>query len=252
MKTGVVRSKPMMTRAKTTTIEQVRHLAIASATGTATGTGRSLLPAIGAAFGIMRSTPLDSGLLAGHKETRVATFSDEQHLLARARAWEQAALEAIYDRYAPGLYRYAAHLLGDAHEAEECVAEVFARFLVALRQGKGPRRHLRAYLYRMAHNWIYDRFRERPTVPLDDLWPPPAATDNPAEHATRQWRAERLRRALRQLPPRQALVVSLRFLEGFSLEEVAAALGVRVGAVKALQHRGLTKLRQLLHEVEAP
>lgn len=249
MTTGVLLTTMTIMR---TTIEQGRHPVGTPVTGTAMRLGRSLLRAAGAPSGIIPGTLVGRGILAGHKETRVATFSDEQHLLARARAWDLAALETIYDRYASGLYRYAAHLLGDADEAEECVAEVFARFLVALRQGKGPRHHLRAYLYRTAHNWIYDRFRARPTVPLDDLWPPPAATDNPADHATRRWRAERLRWALRQLPPRQALVVSLRFLEGFSLEEVAAALDVRVGAVKALQHRGLTKLRQLLHEVEAP
>ncbi len=176
---------------------------------------------------------------------------DETRLLERARAWEEDALLQIYDLYRPGLYRYAYRLLGQAEEAEECVAEVFARFLVALRRGQGPRRHLKAYLYRMVHNWVQDRFRARPMDPLDDAERTPfmrTAGSTTEEEAVRRWRAERLRQALQRLPPRQAQVLSLRFLQGFSFEEIAEAVGTSVGAVKALQHRGLENLRRLLKE----
>ncbi len=179
----------------------------------------------------------------------MAAEYDEHRLLERARAWDEQALLEIYDRYAPRLYRYAARLLGSAEEAEECVADVFGRLLLALRRGQGPQRHLRAYLFRMAHNWVQDRFRERPVLALNDLWPPPSSgEDSPETQVLRRWRAERLRQALQHLPPRQALVLTLRFLEGLSLEEVAEALGLTIGAVKALQHRGLQKLRLWLRE----
>ena len=174
--------------------------------------------------------------------------ASERQLLQRARAWDEAALAEIYDRYAPALMRYAAALLGSQEEAEECVAEVFARFLTVLREGRGPRRHLRAYLYRMVHNWAYDRFRERAPLPLDALARQPADHADPGETAAQAWQAERLRQALRQLPRRQALVLTLRFFEGFSLEEVAEVLETSVGAVKALQHRGIENLRRLLQE----
>ncbi len=157
----------------------------------------------------------------------------------------------IYDRYREELYRYAYRLLGNREEAEEGVAEVFSRFLFQLHRGKGPERHLRAYLYRMMHNWVQDRFRERTPLALDDLYDPergPAGRSHtlPEEVAHRNWRRERLRWALQQLPPRQAQVLIWRFLEGRSLEEVAEMLGTTVGAVKALQHRGVEKLRKLL------
>lgn len=176
---------------------------------------------------------------------------DESRLLERARAWEEEALLQIYDLYRPVLYRYAYRLLGREEEAEECVAEVFARFLFALRRGQGPQWHLRAYLYRMVHNWVQDRFREQPVDALDDVErtlskDPVGSTTE--EEAVRRWRAERLRQALRRLPPRQAQVLSLRFLQGFTFEEIAEVVGTSVGAVKALQHRGLENLRRLLKE----
>ncbi len=173
---------------------------------------------------------------------------DEAQLLQRARSWDMEALGEIYDHYSPLLYRYAVRLLGDQDLAEDCVAETFSRFLQALRKGKGPERHLKAYLFRVAHNWITDRFRRQPleealedhSVHLADQGPAPD------EVAEMRWRQEQVRAMLRQLTPDQRQVVVLRFLEGWSLAEVAAAMEKPVGAVKALQHRALAALRRLM------
>lgn len=177
----------------------------------------------------------------------------EQELLRRARVWDQAALMEIYDRYREELYRYAYRLLGNREEAEEGVAEVFSRFLLALHRGKGPDRHLRAYLFRMMHNWVQDRYRERTPLALEEVYisergPQSERSSRPEEWVQQRWRLERLRHALRQLPDRQAQVLVWRFLEGRSLQEIAELLGTTVGAVKALQHRGIKQLRQLLRD----
>ncbi len=173
---------------------------------------------------------------------------DEQALLARARAWDMQALEAIYDLYSPMLYRYAMRLLGDQDMAEECVAETFARFLFALRNGKGPKNHLKAYLFRVAHNWITDRFRrDRPGEDLDDhAYAMPDPNPDPEAEAHRHLEQERLRQVLFQLTPEQRQVIVLRYLEGWSHKEIAEALGKPVSAVKALQRRALAALRRLL------
>lgn len=57
---------------------------------------------------------------------------------------------------------------------------------------------------------------------------------------------ERVHQALARLDATQREVVTLRFLSGLSLQEVAATLGKSEMAVKALQHRGLAALRQAL------
>jgi len=171
----------------------------------------------------------------------------EQESLQRAREFDQSALSTIYDRYSPALYRYAARLLGNADTAEECVAEVFSRFLHALKNGSGPRDHLQAYLYRIAHNWITDQWRHPlpPNVPLDPDLPADGAA-NPAQVIGRQWEQAQVRAALAQLTPDQRQVIVLKFVEDLGNEEVAAALGKPVGAVKSLQHRALAALRRVL------
>ena len=60
--------------------------------------------------------------------------------------------------------------------------------------------------------------------------------------------AERLRAALRRLTDEQAEVVSLRFLEGYSIAEVASLTNRTEGAIKALQYRAVATLRNLLSD----
>lgn len=177
--------------------------------------------------------------------------SDEQALLTGARRLDEQILGEIYTRYSTELFRYAVRLLDDTQAAEDCVAETFSRFLQALGRGGGPRQHLRAYLYRVAHNWIMDHFRRSPpeTLALDTELTASSESD-PGALADARLEQIRIRKALLKLTSDQRNVLVLRFLEGLSNEETAAIVGRSVGAVKALQHRGLEALRRLLEAEE--
>ena len=174
-------------------------------------------------------------------------MSADKSLLLRARRLEERALAEIYDRFSSGLYRYAVRLLGDSDFAEECVAETFSRFLHALHGGGGPKQHLQAYLYRVAHNWITDHYRSnRPVV--SSLEPELQVNEDPGPLQTVQSQMEReaVREALTQLTSDQLQVIVLKFLEGWSNKEIAQTLDKSVGAVKALQHRALEALKRVL------
>jgi RNA polymerase sigma-70 factor (ECF subfamily) len=177
---------------------------------------------------------------------------DERSLIQRASRLEQEALVEVFDCYHAGIYRYAIRLTGDAHLAEECTSETFLRYLRALHNGAGPREHLQAYLYRIAHNWITDHYRSNGSyteVPLeldrheDLMAEPAAATDNKNER-------NRVRAALKALTPDQRQVVTLKYIEGWDNDQIAQTLQKPVGAVKSLQHRALGSLRRLLSETE--
>jgi RNA polymerase sigma-70 factor, ECF subfamily len=173
-------------------------------------------------------------------------LSEEQELLELASELNTAALAEIYDTYSPGLYRYAARLLGDPDLAEDCVAETFTRFLKSIEKGKGPRDHLQAYLYRIAHNWIVDLYRDHEaTFELSDELP---CDELPEEEAARQIRQKQVRKAIRSLSADQQKVISLKYLESWENEEIARVLHKPVGAVKSIQHRALMSLQKRLAE----
>lgn len=176
-----------------------------------------------------------------------ATVSEEQKLLQLATQLNTRALAEIYDAYSSGIYRYAMHRLGDAAVAEDCAAETFARFLKALQERRGPREHLQAYLYRIAHNWIVDFYRNNEqTSELSDTLRSEA--DIPEEAAAKHIRQKQVRKAIRMLTPDQQNVVALKYLEDWCNEEIACALHKPVGAVKSIQHRALKSLQKLLAE----
>ena len=179
--------------------------------------------------------------------------TEEHTLLEKAREFNPDALEAVYDRYSPALYAYAFRMLGDSASAEDCVSETFSRFLKALRQGRGPESHLQAYLYRIAHNWITDLFRRYAPAMVSIEEEALQDPDDTGEQAEGNIRRRQMRAALRSLTPEQRQALVLRYLEGWSNEAVARAMDRPVGAVKALQHRGIAALRRMLvREEEEP
>lgn len=174
----------------------------------------------------------------------------EAVLSTETQRLDKQALVRVYEDYSPGLYRYAYRLLGDQDLAEECVSETFSRFLQVIRRGRSPEGNLRAYLYRMVHNWVVDHYRKQtPQVSLETATHPDPEGDLENRVHTRQ-ETEQLRQALIHLPHEQRMVIELRFLEEWPHDRVAEFLGKTVDATRALQHRALVALRQTLIGLE--
>lgn len=174
----------------------------------------------------------------------------DDELLRLARRFELPALTAIYDRYNNGLYYYALRLLGDKALAEDCVADTFSQLLKVLQNGGGPKDHLKGYLYRSVHNWATDHYRRKPTMPLDLYSELADPEDNPSQQAEKNIAHQRVRFALSKLTPDQRQVITLRFVEGWDVTEVAESLRKPVSAVKSLQHRALASMQRFLLKEE--
>ena len=174
-------------------------------------------------------------------------MSKEAALLINARRLDEDALAAIYDKYSTGLYRYAYRNLGDVSQAEDCVAETFTRLLSALSKGGGPRKHLQAYLYRTAHNWIMDYYRREPP-PEKEYKDKPDIFEITSlyESADNAAQKDKVRAAMEKLTKNQQQVIALKFLEGWNNKEIAQALSKPIGSVNALQSRALASLRRIL------
>lgn len=158
---------------------------------------------------------------------------------------KQAVVE-IYERHSPEIFQYARRMLDDNELAEDCVAEIFCRFLIAARAGT-PFENPRAYLYRVAHNWITDHRRLPAQVSLEDNLPLDQE-GNPSHILAQNLDRQRIQSAMVSLSPEQRQVIELRYLEDRSHVEVAEELGKTVEATRALQYRAIKTLRQTLIE----
>ncbi|NPA90587.1 MAG: sigma-70 family RNA polymerase sigma factor [Chloroflexi bacterium] len=175
----------------------------------------------------------------------------ERGVLERAKALDTRALERIYDQYSDRIYRYIYHRVGDPDVAEDLTALTFTKMLEAIHSGKEWRTSFSGWLYRIAHNVVVDHYRKKgraQQVSLDTGLPLRAEKADPFQAAAKSLQVEALREAINQLTPEQADVIVMRFLEGYSIAEVAERLGKTEGAVKALQFRAIERLRRLMKD----
>ena len=127
-------------------------------------------------------------------------------------------------------------------DPEDLLGEVFFQVARDIRRFSGDAAALRRWVFAIAHNRVLDARRRagrRPQVAdgavPDQPSPPPAEPVDPA-----------LMAALQSLTEDQREVILLRFVADLSLEDVAKLTKRKVGAVKALQHRGLENLGRIL------
>jgi RNA polymerase sigma-70 factor, ECF subfamily len=175
-------------------------------------------------------------------------FSDTS-LLEAAKNMDQRALVSIFDLYSSVLYNYALRLCHDPLTADNVVGDVFAKFLDQLANGKGPQTNLRSYLYQMAYHLIVDEVRlSRRVAPLEIVEFVQGKNRTDSLNLENRVLLDVLLTAIKNdLTEDQRHVIILRFLEEFSLRETAEIIGKNVQNVKAIQNRGIAKLRKILN-----
>ena len=173
----------------------------------------------------------------------------EASLITQAKKGNEAAISQLYRQHAPGIYGYVARRVGDPALADDLTSDVFLRALEGLPRFEYRGISFRAWLYRIAHDRVADHFRQqarRPIVPLEDGFLHPQTDVEREVEASLE--AARLRRAIEQLTTDQQQVVLLRFNAGLKLKEAAYVMDRSIDAVKMLQSRALTSLRQLVDQ----
>jgi RNA polymerase sigma factor (sigma-70 family) len=161
----------------------------------------------------------------------------DEYLVAQVRAGDDAAFEAIYDRYAGGMLAFCMHMLGSREAAEDALQLTFVSAYRALRGGDSNI-SLRPWLYTIARNRCLSELRTRRDavdVDVDGI----AAVDQPSFDglADQVQRREELREMLvdmQRLPADQRAALVLFELGDHSHNEIAVVLGVRREKVKAL------------------
>jgi RNA polymerase sigma factor (sigma-70 family) len=176
-----------------------------------------------------------------------ATFGEAfDGVLAAARTGEAWAYQKLFDWLARPV---AAYLRGAGVEDPDGLAnECFLRVFGGVAQFEGTEGRFRSWVFAIAHNLVIDDRRRQSRRPrgvelTDEAGTPMASAEETAFISIGD---ERLRALLADLPPDQRDVVLLRIVADMSIEDTAAALGKKPGAVKSLQHRATAALRRRL------
>jgi RNA polymerase sigma factor (sigma-70 family) len=181
---------------------------------------------------------------------RVVGDASDAELIARVRAGDVDAFGLLFERHREAATRLA-HVLGAGADADDLVADAFARVLNVLRGGRGPDVALRPYLLTAVRHCYVDRIRAQSrTTPTDDL----ATLDRGEpfqDTAVAGFESSAAARAFRSLPERWQLVLWHLEVEGQKPAEVAPLLGMTPNAVSALAYRAREGLRQAFLQMHA-
>ena len=154
--------------------------------------------------------------------------------------------EFVRNRGTP-LHQSAYLLCGDWHLADDVVQDTLIKAFEHWKQVKAAD-NPEAYVRRILINEVRGRWRRRErSVPVAEFTDEPSVSDATDDILRR----DGLRKALLSLPLRQRATVVLRYLEGLSERETAAALGCSVGTVKSQSSRALAGLKSFYTRKES-
>jgi RNA polymerase sigma-70 factor (ECF subfamily) len=175
-------------------------------------------------------------------------IQDDQLPVREARNGQTEAWDALFKRYQRPLYTYVFELTHQEQTSLEIVQETFinaARHIGALRED----RKFGSWLFGIAHQKCAQHWRKQRPEPIrieDEEEIPDSSIEGPDEMLIREEQEAEFMNALNQLSPPHRAVLLLHFMEDFSLEEIAAITGARVGTVKSRLHYAKESLREQL------
>jgi RNA polymerase sigma-70 factor (ECF subfamily) len=150
-------------------------------------------------------------------------------------------LAELYRAYAAELQRFISNKVGDPSVAEDLTSTVFLKALRWLREDQSAER-ARGWLYATARTTIVDYWQAQSLYEIRSLSGLEEQLLKSEDTALAKEQVEmRVQRLLSLLPERDRTILTLRYLQGYSAAEIAAALGTSAGHIRVLQLRALRR-----------
>jgi RNA polymerase sigma-70 factor, ECF subfamily len=167
----------------------------------------------------------------------------DEELYARMKQGDRNALELLYERREPGLFRYALHMAGNRVMAEEATHEAFLSLMQPGSRFDSARGSVEGYLYGTVRNLIRGMRRTRIAEPGREA----SVEHDMLGRLIGDEMAAALHAALRDLPVAYRDAVVLCDLEERSYEEAARLMECPVGTVRSRLHRARAMLAAKLN-----
>ena len=175
---------------------------------------------------------------------------EEQILVQHAQRGEHAAFELLVERYDRRLLYYVRRLIKDDEGAFDVLQATWLQVVRKLPSLKSSAA-FRVWLYRIAHDQAVSQLRRDGRQPVLDEENTAEIADSEQQATDERFmNAELVHRALHDISFEHRQVLTLRFLEELSVDEIAAVTGLPQGTVKSRLYYARLALRTRVEELE--
>ncbi|MFF5988809.1 sigma-70 family RNA polymerase sigma factor [Prauserella flavalba] len=181
--------------------------------------------------------------------------NDDWKLVKQAQSGDVDAFGRLYDNNYRLVYAYVLQRTRNASLAEDLTSETFMRAFRRIESVEFRGRAVRAWIITIARNVMIDHQRSaysRYELASDDLEPANVLADSAEQAVLSRVAGSELRAGIEQLTGAQRQCIVLRFYEDRSVAETAAIMRRNVGSIRALQHRAVRRLAELIDQPRPP
>ncbi len=158
----------------------------------------------------------------------------------------KASFLQTYDAYADELYRFILFKVSNKERAEDLVQDVFTEYWQAIRKNlliKTPR----AFLFTIARNRVIDWYRRKKSVSLDTITDQGVEfADDIADAVTSKAEFAEVLKAVQTLDDASRDAVLLRYVEGWSPQEIADLTNETPNAISVRLNRAIRKVQEAM------
>ena len=184
----------------------------------------------------------------------------DEALVHRVRSGEREVFGVLVDRYKRGIANFIGATVRNSSEAADLSQETFLRAYAHIGTFNPQLGKFSTWIYQIARNVIRTHLAKSLRAPqlqelgedqtLESSLPDLSPHGDPAGGLLREEAERELRAALAELPERTRAVLALRYFDNMEYQTIASTLGLSLGNVKTLIHRGKIALTKKMRERE--
>ncbi len=156
-----------------------------------------------------------------------------------------------YDNYADAIFRHCYFRISNRERAKELMQETFTRAWLHFSRDSREIENIKAFLYKIANNLIIDEYRKKKESSLEDLEESGfQLVSNERFDTETKLEAEKIMKLIDQLNENYREVIMMRYIDEFSVKEIAEILKESEDNISVRIHRALKKVKEIIKNNE--
>jgi len=171
--------------------------------------------------------------------------NNDKYLIIQAGQGNAEAFEVLFNKYSNKIYRFIYYKISNKELAEDFTSQCFLKAWEQISSKKGIKT-FQAWMYKTARNLVIDYYRSREKEELPLIYQDESSESNLRINPDSNLEIFELEKILLNLKSEVKEIVILKYIEGFSIKEIAKIVDKSSANVRVIIHRALKDLNKYI------